>query len=82
MLCIRPSAKTSEYENKVESKGILKISRIVSDYFLQSFKEMENKVYKVLSEWKLDKLEEKFKGKEICRLWIYMYSIVPLLIII
>ena len=29
---------------------------------------MENKVYKVLSEWKLDNLKEKFKGKEICRL--------------
>ena len=33
---------------------------------------MENKVYKVLSEWKLDNLKEKFKGKEICRLWIYI----------
>ena len=31
-------------------------------------------MYKVLSEWKLDNLKEKFKGKEICRLWIYMYS--------
>ena len=29
---------------------------------------MENEVYKVLSEWKLDNLKEKFKGKEICRL--------------
>ena len=35
--------------------------------FLQSLKEMENKVYKVFSEWKLDNLKEKFKGKEICR---------------
>ena len=37
---------------------------------------MENKVYKVLSEWKLDNLKEKFKGKEICRLPIYMNSII------
>ena len=44
------------------------------ELFLQSFKEMENKAYKVLSGWKLDNLKEKFKGKEICRLWIYMYS--------
>ena len=29
---------------------------------------MENKVNEVLSEWKLDNLKEKFKGKEICRL--------------
>ena len=33
MLCITPFAKTSENENKVESKGILKISRLVSNYF-------------------------------------------------
>ena len=33
---------------------------------------MENKVYKVLSEWKLDNLKEKFKDKKICRLWIYI----------
>ena len=35
---------------------------------------MENKVYKMLSERKLDNLKDKFKDKEICRLWIYMYS--------
>ena len=35
---------------------------------------MEIKVYKVLSEWKLSNLKKKFKGKEICRLSIYMYS--------
>ena len=35
---------------------------------------MENKVYKVLSEWKLDNFKKTFKGKEICRLWICMYS--------
>ena len=29
-------------------------------------------MYKVLSEWKLDNLKEKFKGKEIGRLWIYL----------
>ena len=29
---------------------------------------MENEVYRALSEWKLDNLKEKFKGKEICRL--------------
>ena len=28
----------------------------------------------MLSEWKLDNLKEKFKGKEIDRLWIHMYS--------
>ena len=33
MLCIRPFAKTSENENKVESKGISKILRLVSNYF-------------------------------------------------
>ena len=38
------------------------------ELFLQSLKKMENKVYKVLSEWKLDNLKEKFKGIEICRL--------------
>ena len=32
------------------------------ELFLQSFKEIENKVYKVLN------LKEKFKGEEICRL--------------
>ena len=35
---------------------------------------MENEVYKVLSEWKLDNLKEKFKLKEICRfIFIQMY---------
>ena len=72
ILCIKPFAKTSENENKVELKGILKISSCL-ELFLQSFKEMKNKVYKVLSEWKLDKLKKKFKGEEICRLYIYMY---------
>ena len=38
------------------------------ELYLKSFKAMENKVYKVLSEWKLGNLKEKFKGKEICRL--------------
>ena len=33
---------------------------------------MENKVYKVLSEWKLDNSKQKFKGKEIGKLWIYI----------
>ena len=33
MLCIRPFAKTNENKNKVESKVILKISRLVSNYF-------------------------------------------------
>ena len=33
MLCIRPFEKTSENENKVEFKGILKISRLVLNYF-------------------------------------------------
>ena len=61
MLCIRPFPKTSDNENKVESKGILKISSL--ELFLQSFKEMESKVYKVLSEWKLDNLKVNFKGK-------------------
>ena len=42
MLCIRPFAKTSENENKVESKVILKISRFVSNYF-----------YKVSKKWKI-----------------------------
>ena len=42
MLCIRPFAKASENENKVESKGILKISRFVSNYF-----------YKVLKKWRM-----------------------------
>ena len=32
-LCIRPFAKTSANENKIEFKGILKISRFVSNYF-------------------------------------------------
>ena len=39
---------------------------------------MENKVCKVLSEWKLDNLKEKFKAKEICRLFVDMYSNVHL----
>ena len=30
---------------------------------------MENKVYKVLSEWKLDNSKEKFKGEENYRLY-------------
>ena len=34
---------------------------------------MENKTYKMLSEWELDNLKEKFKGEEICRLWIYIF---------
>ena len=35
---------------------------------------MKNKVYKVLSEWKLDNLKKKLKGKEICRfICIQMY---------
>ena len=33
---------------------------------------MENKMYKVLSEWKLDNLKKKFKGEEIDRSWIYI----------
>ena len=49
------------------------------ELILQSFKEVENEMYKVLSEWKFDNLKEKFKSKEICRLWIYMYSIVEFL---
>ena len=44
------------------------------ELFLQSFEEIENEVYKVLSEWKLENLKEKFKSKEICRFKIYMYS--------
>ena len=52
MLCIRPFAKINENESKVEFKGISKISRLV-ELFLQSFKKMENEVYKVLSEWNL-----------------------------
>ena len=45
------------------------------ELFLQSFKEMENKVYKVLSEWKLDNLKEKFEGKGICIfICIQMYN--------
>ena len=37
---------------------------------------MKNKVYKVLSEWKLDNLKEKFKSKEICILTcIRMYIV-------
>ena len=63
MLCIRPFATTSENEKKVESKRILKISRL--ELFLQSFNEMENEVYKMLNEWKLDNIKDKFKGKEI-----------------
>ena len=74
MLCIRPFAKTSENESKVEFKGILKISCRVSNYFYKVLKKIENKVYKMLSEYKLDNLKEKFKAKEICRLWIHMYS--------
>ena len=54
MLCIRPFAKTSENENKVKSKEIVKISRLISNYFY-SFKEMEEKLI-------------KGKGKEIYRL--------------
>ena len=42
MLCIGPFAKTSENENKVESKGILKILRLVSNY-----------VYKVSKKWRM-----------------------------
>ena len=33
MLCIRTFTKTNENENKAESKGILKISRLVPNYF-------------------------------------------------
>ena len=33
---------------------------------------MENKVYKVLSEWKLDNIKKKYKAKVICKLWIYI----------
>ena len=63
MLCIRPFEKASENENKVESKGIVKISRLVSNYFY-NVSDMENKVYKVLSELKLENSKEKFKGKK------------------
>ena len=42
MLCIRPFAKTSDNENKVESNGILKISLLVSNYF-----------YKVSKKWRI-----------------------------
>ena len=42
MLCIRLFAKTSEHEKKVESKEILKILRLVSNYF-----------YKVSKKWRI-----------------------------
>ena len=42
MLCIRPFAKTSENENELESKEILKISRHISNYF-----------YKVSNKWRI-----------------------------
>ena len=42
MLCIRPFAETSENEKKVESKRILKILSLVSNYF-----------YKVSKKWKI-----------------------------
>ena len=42
MLCIRPFAKTSENTNKVESKGILRITRLVFNYF-----------YKVSKKWRI-----------------------------
>ena len=49
------------------TKLLVNFTRIVVYLlWLQSSKEMENKVYKVVSEWKLDNLKEKFKGKEIC----------------
>ena len=38
------------------------------ELFLQSFIEMKNEVYKVLSKWKLDNLKEKFNGREMSRL--------------
>ena len=42
MLCIRPFAKISGNNKKVEFKGILKISRLVSNYF-----------YKVSKKWRI-----------------------------
>ena len=38
---------------------------------------MENKVYKVLSKWKLDNWKEKFKGQKICTficIQIYIFN--------
>ena len=71
LCCLQKKVKT---KTKEESKGMY-FKDLVSclELFLQCFKEMENKVYKVLSEWKFDNLKEKFKGKAIFRLWIYMY---------
>ena len=43
MLCIRPFAKTSENKNRVESKGILKISRLDSNYFYKVSKKLRIK---------------------------------------
>ena len=43
MLCIRPFAKTSEIENMVESKGILKVSRLVQNYFYKVSKKLRMK---------------------------------------
>ena len=42
------------------------------ELFSQSFKEMMNKLDKMLCEWKLGNLKDKSKDKEICRLWSYI----------
>ena len=55
-LCIRPFAKTIKNENKVDSKGNLKISRLVSNYYFKFLKKWRIKCTEKISVHRLQHL--------------------------